>query len=452
MVLRARLRVMAALTALTLYGGMAGAADAELEQARGLIKSGKAIDAYLLLEKSEFTRAGEVEFDTVLGIAALDGGKPDKATLAFERVLAVEPNAAGTRLDMARAYFALGDYQRAKQELGVVAANGPPPAARVVIDKYLSAIAERERSKRTVVNGYLEASAGYDSNITQVVGDFTNAVLATYNLPGFQPTGNAIKRSSGTAGAAGGFDIIHRANDAVTLFGGADLRHRSVLSANNYSSEQLDVRGGASYANGANLLRGGLTLQGYRQRTDVPTANRNAVALNAEWRRALGERDQASLFGLATRQRYPDIAVNDVDSLIVGAGWLHQFVGANRPLLYGSLLTGRDRAKNLLANGADNGKRYSGGRAYGQLSLTEKLDLFCTFGMMVRTDRSAYARSTTTDYGNDHLVDITIGMNWRPVQNWTVRPQATYSENRSNIALSEYKRSEATVLVRYDFH
>jgi hypothetical protein len=131
---------------------------------------------------------------------------------------------------------------------------------------------------------------------------------------------------------------------------------------------------------------------------------------------------------------------------------MHQFSGTLRPLLYGSLLTGRDNAKNLLANGADNGKRYSGMRTYGQLSLSEKLDLYCSFGMMVRADRSINARSTTVDYGNDHMADITVGVNWRPVQNWTVRPQATYLENRSNVALSEYRRSEATVTVRYDFH
>ncbi len=452
MALRVRLRVLAALTAMALYGSLACGADAELEQARSLIRSGKAFEAYTLLEKSEFKRAGEVEFDTLLGVAALDGGKPDKATLAFERVLAVDPNAAGARLDMARAYFALGDYPRARQELDRVAGSNPPPAARAVIEKYLAAIAERERGMRTAVNAYAEGFAGYDNNITQVVGDFTNAVLASYNLPGFQPTGNAILRSSAVAGTAGGFDILHRVDDRVALFGGLDARYRNVLSANNYSSEQIDLRAGASHTSGANVLRAGLTLQTYRQRTDLPTANRNAVGLTGEWRHSFGERDQGALFGLATSQRYPDIAVNDTDSLLLGAGWLHQFNGALRPLMYGSLLTGRDNAKNLLANGADNGKRYSGARAYAQLSLSEKLDLYCSFGMMVRTDRSMNARSTVVDYGNDHMADVTIGVSWRPVQNWTIRPQAAYFENRSNVALSEYRRSEATVMVRYDFH
>ncbi len=405
-----------------------------------------------MLEPQEFERAGDIEFDTVLGIAALDGGLPDKATLAFERVLALDPNAAGVRLDMARAYFALGDFPRARQELSQVAASNPPPAARTIIDQYLNAIAERERKKRTSVAGYVEGAGGHDDNITSVVGDFTNAVLLTYNLPGFQPTGNAIKRDSAIAGIAGGIEILHQASDALTLFGNIDLRHRAVIDANNYSSEQVDVRTGASYATGANTLRAGLTLQEYRQRTDVPTADRRAVGLNLEWRRAFGPSDQVSVVAAATRQRFPDIAVNDVDTLAAGVGWLHLFDHARKPLLYASVLGGHDDAQHLLANGADNSRRFASMRLYGQLALGDTSDLFLSVGLLHRDDRSGYARSTNIEYGDDRTTDVTLGWNWRPAPRWTVRPQVMHAQNRSNVALSEYQRTEATVTVRYDWN
>ena len=57
--------------------------DQLLRHADELIQSGKPADAYALLEPLEFKRAGEVRFDYLLGIAALDSGKSDKATLAF---------------------------------------------------------------------------------------------------------------------------------------------------------------------------------------------------------------------------------------------------------------------------------------------------------------------------------------------------------------------------------
>ena len=448
---RVKLSVLTLVIAAAFSATGVKAANTQLEQVRTMLKEGKAAQAYALLEPQEFERAGDVEFDTLLGIAALDGGKPDRATLAFERVLAVDPNAAGVRLDMARAYFALGDYPRAKFEFDIVAQNNPPPAAKAVIDKYVNAIAERESAKRTAITGYVEGIIGNDDNITSVVSDFTSAVLATYNLPGFQPTGNAVKRSSAIAGAAGGIDVNHQLNDTWSVYAGADLRHRGVLSAHHYDSDQLDLRAGVARTAGENVLRAGLTMQEYRQRTDIPTADRNALGLNLEWRHNCSPSDLASLFAAATHQRFPDISVNNVNSVAVGAGWMHAFSGGRKPLLYTSVALGQDNAMEQLANGADYGKRFALTRLYGQLSLSDTSEVFGGIGLLYRADRAAYARSNNASYGNDHMTDITIGWNWRFARNWSVRPQVTYAENRSNVPLSEYRRTEATITVRYDF-
>jgi len=451
MAMTVRSTVASALLTMLLASAGAVAADAQVEQARALLREGKPAAAFALLEPQEFERAGDIAFDTVLGIAALDAGRPDKATLAFERVLAMDPNAMGVRLDMARAYFALGDLARARLELDVVMQNNPPPAARMAAEKYLAAIAEREQARRTVVSGYVEGSSGHDDNITSVVSDFTGAVLATYRLPGFQPTGNAIKRNSAIAGLAGGLDIQHRIDDAWSVAGSADLRRREVLDAGNYSSDQLDLRASVARTAGADQLRAGITAQEFRQRTDVPTANRHALGVNVEWRRMHGQSDQSMVFLAATRQRFPDIAVNDQDSVVLGAGWLHLGSGPSRPLLYASLSAGLDDARRQLANGADNSRRFVSGRLYAQASLSETADVFAGVGLLSRRDRSAFARSTVTAFGRDRIADVTLGINWRPAPDWSVRPQLTHASNDSNIALSEYKRTEATITVRRDF-
>ena len=91
--------------------GLAGAAEKapEISQAQALLKAGKAEEAYALLLPLEFFQAGDPAFDYLLGVSALDSGKFNAATLAFERMLAVNPNHAGARMDMARAYFELND-------------------------------------------------------------------------------------------------------------------------------------------------------------------------------------------------------------------------------------------------------------------------------------------------------------------------------------------------------
>jgi tetratricopeptide (TPR) repeat protein len=111
-----------------------------LHDADALINSGKPAEAYALLSPLDFDYSGNARFDYLLGIAALDSGHADKATLVFERVLAVDPSFAGARLDMARAYFQLGDMVRAKTEFDEVMKQSPPEAARATIQKYLAAI------------------------------------------------------------------------------------------------------------------------------------------------------------------------------------------------------------------------------------------------------------------------------------------------------------------------
>ncbi|MBV8665472.1 MAG: tetratricopeptide repeat protein [Burkholderiaceae bacterium] len=441
------------LTCLAVYPTTSRAADdSTLEQARTLMAQGNARAAYAMLEPLEFDRAGDVEFDTLLGVAALDSGSPDKATLAFERVLAVDPNAAGARLDLARAYFALGDLPRARQELDLLTANNPPPAARVVIDKYKAAIAEREKKKATTTTAYAEGFIGYDNNITSVVSDFGGAVLASYNLAGFLPTGNSVMRTSSIFGAAGGFAVDHRVDDHWSLAGGLDAHYRGVTQDDNYSSEELDARASAARSSGADTWRAGITLQDFLQRTDVPTDNRNAIGLNFEWRHTYNDYNQGSVFGVVTRQRYPDIAVDDINSTIVGAGWLHLFQGPHHGLMYANLIVGQENAINPLVNGSDNSRRDAGGRLYMQLSANDQVDWFANFGLLQRSDRSPYARAITVEYGNDHLSDATVGCTWRPYPQWSLRPQVSYSENRSNVALSDFHRLEALLTVRYEWH
>ena len=139
--------------------------DKPINDAEALMKAGKAAEAYALLAPMEFDRAGDKRFDYLLGNAALDSGKPDKATIAFERVIAVDPNFAGARLDMARAYFQLGDLPRAKTEFDIVMKQNPPEAAKVTIQKYLDAMTAQEKALQTRITAYIEGTVGRDTNI-----------------------------------------------------------------------------------------------------------------------------------------------------------------------------------------------------------------------------------------------------------------------------------------------
>ena len=61
--------------------------DALVTSARTLLDQSQAQKAFDLLEPQEATRAGDPDFDTVLGIAANETGQYTRAVFALERVL-----------------------------------------------------------------------------------------------------------------------------------------------------------------------------------------------------------------------------------------------------------------------------------------------------------------------------------------------------------------------------
>src|SRR6266850_2349296 len=85
-----------ALLALPTAAGAAAAGD-PWSEAHALIDAGKSADAYSMLAAQEAESAGEEDFDYLLGIAALDSGRPAEAVFSLERVLAVDPGFLGAR-------------------------------------------------------------------------------------------------------------------------------------------------------------------------------------------------------------------------------------------------------------------------------------------------------------------------------------------------------------------
>lgn len=463
-----KLRHVLIFTSLLAFSGSLWAADGDMQKAQELMKEGKAAEAYLLLEAMEFEKAGEVNFDYLLGIAALDSGKPDKATLAFERVLAVKPDFAGARLDMARAYFMLGDLERANTEFGAVLDLNPPPAARQVVKKYLAVIEDRKKAAQTRISGHVEGMAGHDNNISAATNDFSAGVLSAYGVI-MSPTGNAVRRDGMFFGLAGGMEVLHTLNDQTSLYGAASYKRRDHDSQGGdyngqggngkFNSESVDISGGVQFAVKADLFRAGAVYQQYFQNGAATgmSNDRDTAGINFEWRRLLDERNQAGAFAQYNQQRYGNqkdaggVSVSDIDQTLAGVTWLHAFGGAGNPILFSSLLVGREDALNQRVNGTDVSKDYWGVRLYGQYTLSPSLDAFAGFGYQWRNDSSMNARATTIAYGKDELSDISLGLNWRPYTDWTVRPQIIYSQNSSNIALYEYDRTETSITVRRDF-
>jgi outer membrane protein len=430
----------------------AGITDYEelLGEADAMIKNGKPADAYTLLEPLEFKHSGEPRFDYLIGIAALDSGKPDKATLAFERALAVNPDFAAARLDMARAYFQLGDMLRAKTEFATVLKQNPSETARLTIQKYLEAIAEQEGSKLTRVTGYVEGTIGHDSNVNNSTSQ--SQIFVGVTPITLDPTN--VKLSDNYYGVAAGGEVTHRLNANWGFYAGADLRQRGYHTQKSFDALSLDARAGVMFGVKANNLRigilGGQYLLGNSRNSDT-------AGVNAEWRHVFSPSNQLKVFSQYAQYRYidPVMQPNDFDQQVIGGGWKH-VLADGKSTLFGSLYFGTDQDVSTIITPAtpsggstDGAKRFSGLHVGGQTSISEKTTLFANAGGQVG-DYSKVNPFFLTQR-NDRLYDLTVGVNWNWGKLWTLRPQLIYTKNDSNIVIYSFNRTDVSLNIRRDF-
>ena len=160
------------------FGQVHAEIDAVVRDARALLDKGQATPAFDLLEPLEAARAGDPDFDTVMGIAANETTQYTRAIFALERVLSVQPENSRARAELGRALFSVGDTQAARKVLLETKKDNIPTEAAATIDQFLRAIDRAEESARSSIRSYVEASAGYDSNVNSGPGNANVAVPA----------------------------------------------------------------------------------------------------------------------------------------------------------------------------------------------------------------------------------------------------------------------------------
>jgi len=430
------------------------AQEKSLQDADALIKAGKPGDAYDLLEPMEFERSGEVRYDYLLGIAALDSGKPDKATIAFERVLAVDPNFAGARLDMARAYYQLGDLPRAKTEFEEVLKQNPPEAARTTIQKYLASIETQLHAKDNRVTGYLEAAVGHDTNVNAATSEAQIATtIGIIPLNSNQTLStNSMKTADNYVGVNGGVNILHPVSQTVALYASADVRQRDNFKISPFNTTNLSGNAGGIFTLGKqDSLRMGLTDGNY---TLGATSYYNNYGLNGEWRHVFTPANQMSIFVQQMYYRFDDsvqwgvVDNQDFNQSVLGGTWTH-VMKDGLSTMFGSLFTGQEQDTN---SRPDGGRNFNGIRVGGQKILNDKTELFANAGWNGGSYNKQNPFIVPTTTRHDTLSDATIGLNWHWKKQWTLRPQLAWTQNQSNISIYSFDRVDASVTVRRDFN
>ncbi|MFN0163452.1 MAG: surface lipoprotein assembly modifier [Burkholderiales bacterium] len=430
-----------ALALATLCASAHAQVDAALTDARRLMAERNPHAAYRLLAPLEPQRAGQPDFDYLLGIAALDAGEFARAIFALERVLAVQPGNALARAEIGRAYLAAGEAENARGELAQVRAAPIPSDATAAVDRLLGAISQLQSEQTTRVRWYVEAGGGHDSNVNSATGSSTVAIPS---LGGLVFTLDPASRSAHDIFLQAGAGVNVRVPLAPDLAfsANASTSHTFNQDLDRFDTGVFDASAGVSKTVGAHVFSGAAQaaanwIGGSRFR--------EAVGALGQWQYNLSPRAQTSVFVQATRLTYPGNAVRDADRFLVGAGYARSLDAG--PVMFASVYAGREDERR--GGVAHLGHDFAGVRGGLQWQLRASVQLFATVSHEER------------DYGgseplfnrarSDRQTSLTGGAHFSIAPGWRLTPQLSYTDNSSNVAIYAFRRSVASLMLRREF-
>jgi len=366
---------------------------------------------------------------------------------ALERVLAVEPNHPQARAEIARAYFQMGENRAARQEFEAVKAGKPPAEVTAIVDRFLSALDDRQAPLRSGVSAFIEAGIGHDSNAGAAA---SGTGLAIPSLPGF--AFNPGLRSDTFRTLAGGVNGRYIVSPAWTLFASGNFNQRYNNEVDRFDTGSYGVDAGVTHRRDANEFT--FALQG--QAFDVDnTRFRDAVGGIAQWRHSLSDRQQIAVYGQFTRLTYPTSSFRNADREVLGVAWTNALDANLAPVIYAGLYGGHEETRG--SGFPELGHRVLGLRGGGQLSFGDSLAAFANLSYEERsygTPQAVDLRSFTSlfPFGRvDKEYGVRVGVNYKFARNWSATPSVSYTDNQSNVSVSAYRRTLFSATLRYEF-
>jgi len=419
---------------------LAALADQTLDRAKQLLEQKQAAQAYELLLPLEAQRSGTPEYDYLLGIAALDSGHRERAIFALERVLAVQPDNALARAEIARAYLAVGEKDTARREFENVKRERIPAAARATIDRYLSAITAAET---TQIQGYIEVGVGSDSNVNSATADSQIALPAFGGLIATLNSAATSKSDSFTS-VTGGINFTRKLGERWSVIGGVAGNGKFNRNEDKFDTDTVEGNIGARWAADADAL----TLAAQLQTFELDNSRyRDSRGLIAQWQHNLDERRQLTGYLQYAQLRYPTQEIRNANRGIGGVAYAQAFSSRLSPVLFLSAYGGREKE---IADGVPHlGHEPAGIRIGGQFKPTEGWTVFG--GVNYEERRYGGPEPIFLVTRKDKQTDVRLGASYLMRAGTTLIVQASNTDNKSNIDLYKFRRTLGTVSIRFDF-
>lgn len=413
--------------------------DMLLAQCRSQLDAGHSADAYSLLWAHEAEFGGLAAFDYLYGMAALDSGHASEAGFALARVVAIEPDFDGARMELARAYYASGDYESARTQFAFLRERSPPAPARALIDRYLAAIDDHVAVMRPRLVLNFDGGGGYDSN--------ANGSTADRQFLGFNLDARNVAASTAFADAT--FSASYVRPQGRRLGWTGDLAANQRWNPGAHFVDQSLLSGALALAGRFGAWRTALGVNGYWAALDG-AGHEWSGNVQARATHPMGAHWSATSSVSYGALRYLDerLSLLEVNRLL-GSVRIDRGGLAAGGILSVTLLAGQDDAQQV--SSPYGGARYGARASYAWQAGPRVRAVIDAGGL-----RGRYAGGAgffglvrrDTQYSALVLLDI----DGAPAAGWHVQPRLRYTQNDSNVSLYAYDRWEAGIFLHRTFH
>ena len=424
-----------------LIAGLVSRSVVAAESLEALVESGQYQAAYDLALTQEIEQAGEPKFDFLFGLAALEAGHPQQAVFALERVLQIIPQDHRARLELGRAYFVLGNFEKSEELFKTVMAADPPERVKENIQAFLDQISGRSKTRDRQLSNYVQLKLGYDTNINSAT------TVDNITLPiGLVLTLGETSQELGDEYAEldAGVSFLKLLRKDMGYFISASLSEHQNSQYNQFDTRLIGLGGGYVYQAHGQSFR--VPLQ-YQYLQVAQNHFRTSTGLGFEWSLVPSKQVQYVFFSQYAQQRHtPSEKIRDVDLALLGFGVSSEITQINFTLS----LSAYSASESSKQTGGDHfGRGYSGLRLMGSWKPHHQHELqLGGSAQKVKHDAIHPAFGLVRD---DSYSQFSLDWIWRFNPQWRFNVGLSHITNSSNITIYTYKRSQQFLGLRYSF-
>jgi len=415
-------------------------ATIDLNRLRYLFDSGNSQEAYEYAFAELLTYEGDPAFDYYYGTSAIDIGKANEGVYALERVLVSQPNNLAARLELARGYFVLQEYDRARAEFNIVLKFDPPDDVREKIYAYLDNIRLQEGRYKTTSAAYIELSYGTDSNVNS--GPRNPTIFFLGRTGELSP--DALEQRDDYTNLEANYGISTPLTAGISFSANinANLRKNSKhseLDTETYT-ESADFRflhAQDSYSIGAIAQQFFVDSNDYRQ----------LIGINSGWSRHLSQQSSLQAFLQFSKQDFDGQEVRNVNTGTLGAGFTKRFDISLSPIIFTSAYIAQDDPESNSETAGKIAERdYYGARIGTILSTSSRTSV--QISVDYQTSEYGLKDENTGILREDDYTNTELNFTWLLTRNWSLRADASYLKNESNNTINEYDRKQASFAMK----